>query len=288
MELIYKVKKPETIQRFIKENYIPTSILERTEKFYKIYVNQQIKSRKETVRKGDKIHFHIKDETLEDIIPQNIQLDILYEDDQILIVNKPANHKMMTSKKYPKNTLANAIVYHYKKNNISAKLHFMNRIDTDVSGIVMLAKHAFIKFLLSSKLTDGVLFTYQAIVEGDIPSKSFNISLPIGKVEGSILREVNEAGKPCETKYKVIREFGRYSLLDIEVKNKITHQIKVHLSFFEFPVVGDKYYNPNPYDVSQVLLHNHRVQFIHPITEEEIKIEAPLPEVFDTFMQTNK
>lgn len=286
MELIYKVKKPETIQRFIKENHIPTSILERTEKYYRIYVNKDIKSRKDTVKKGDKIHFHIKDEALEAIQPQNIHLDILYEDEQILIVNKPANHKLMTSKKYPKNTLANAIVYHYKKNNISAKLHFMNRVDTDVSGVVMLAKHRFIKFLLSAKLSKDLLFTYNAIVEGDIPKKSFTLALPIGKVDGSFLRQVDPDGKACETKYQVVKEFGKYSLLKIDVKDKITHQIKVHLSFFEFPIVGDKYYNSNTYDLKQLLLHNQKVTFTHPITEEVLEIESPLPEVFDTFMQS--
>src|SRR6056297_3540732 len=102
MELIYKVKKPETIQRFIKENHIPTSILERDEKYYKIYVNNKIKSRKDTVRKGDKIHFHIKDEEMEKILPQDLPLEIVYEDEQILIVNKPANMRMMISKKHQK------------------------------------------------------------------------------------------------------------------------------------------------------------------------------------------
>lgn len=85
MELIYRVKKPETIKRFIKENHIPTSILERDEKHYKIFVNNQIKLTKDTVRKGDKIHFHIKDETIEDIQPQSFQLDVVYEDEQILL-----------------------------------------------------------------------------------------------------------------------------------------------------------------------------------------------------------
>ena len=287
MELIYRVKKPETIQRFIKENHIPTSILERTDKYYKIYVNDQIKSRKDTVRKGDKIHFHIKDEEMDDIVPQNIRLNILYEDEQLLIVNKPANHKMTVSKKHPKNTLANAIVNHYKKNHISAKLHFINRVDTDVSGIVMLAKHRFIKFLLTSKASDDVLFSYQAIVDGEVPYKTFNISLPIGKKEGSILREVCEDGKPCETKYQVLNEFSHYSLMNVDVTQKIPHQIKVHMAHFEFPIVGDKFYNPNTYEVDQILLHNHKVTFTHPISEEKMVVESPLPLVFETFIKSN-
>lgn len=289
MELIYRVKKPETIQRFIKENHIPTKILQRTEKFYKIYVNNQIKSRKDTVRKGDKIHFHIQDEPMEKIIPQNIQLDILYEDEQILIVNKPANHKMMVSKKYPKNTLANAIVNHYQKQNISAKLHFMNRVDTDASGLVMLVKHRFIKFLLSDKVENEVLFKYLAIVDGDVPAKNFNISLPIAKSKDSNLRAVTEDGKECLTKYREMKQFSHFSILDIEVKNKLTHQIKVHLSYFDFPIVGDKHYNPHHYNsVDQILLHNYQVKFIHPITEEEMVVESPIPAAFDAFIDSHQ
>lgn len=288
MELIYRVKKPETIQRFIQENHIPTSILERTEKYYKIYVNDQIKSRKDTVRKGDKIHFHIQDEPLDKIEPQNIPLDIIYEDAQILIVNKPANHKQTVSKKITKNTLANAIVHYYKSNNISAKLHFMNKVDTDVSGLVMLVKHKFIKFLLSAKLNNEVVLHYKGIVDGEIPAKSFNINLPIEKQADSNLRAVSEEGKNCVTKYKVIKEFKSYSVLDIDIKHKLPHQIKVHLAYFDFPLVGDRYYNEKEYDVPQVLLHLNKITFMHPITEEEMIIESPLPEAFDAFINANK
>ncbi|MDA3931642.1 MAG: RluA family pseudouridine synthase [Tenericutes bacterium] len=283
MELIYKVKKPETIQRFIKENHIPTSILERDEKFYKIYVNKKIRSRKDTVRKGDKIHFQIIDEELEKIMPQDLPLEIVYEDEQILIVNKPVNMKMMISKKHQKETLANAIMHHYKQNKINAKLHFINRLDTDTSGIVMLVKHKFIKFLLSDKFDNEVVFKYKAIVDGEVPVKDFNICLPISIMKESNLREVSEAGKDCETKYKVVKEWKSFSLLDIEVKNKITHQIKVHLAHFDFPIVGDKYYNKNKYPVKRLLLHNSQVKFTHPITEESIIVKTELPEAFEEF-----
>ncbi|QWB99335.1 RluA family pseudouridine synthase [Mycoplasmatota bacterium] len=283
MELIYKVKKPETIQRFIKENHIPTSILERDEKYYKIFVNNKIKSRKDTVKKGDKIHFHIKDEDMEKIEAQDLPLDIVYEDEQILIVNKPANMRMMISKKHQKDTLANAIIHHYKNNDIHSKLHFINRLDTDTSGIVMLVKHKFIKFLLSDKLDNEVVFKYKAIVDGEVPVKKFNICLPIAKQKDSSLREVSEAGKDCETKYKVAKEWKSFSMLDIEVKNKITHQIKVHLAHFDFPIVGDRYYNQNKYAVKRLLLHNLQVEFKHPITEEMLTIKTDLPKDFEDF-----
>ncbi len=285
MELIYKVKKPETIKRFIVENHIPTSILERDEKLYKIFVNNQIKSTKDTVRKGDKIHFHIKDEPLEKIFPQNMKLDIAYEDEYLLVINKPANIRMMVSKKYPKNTLANAIIHYYQSKGISAKLHFINRLDTDLSGLVVLAKHQFISFLMSDKVENEALFYYQAIVDGEIPAKKFDICLPIGKKSDSSLREVTEDGKECETKYQVLKENKTYSLLDIQVKNKITHQIKVHLAYFDFPVVGDKYYNEAKYPVERILLDCYKVRFKHPINEDELVVKHDLPIEFSEFMK---
>ena len=285
MELIYRVKKPETIQRFIKENNIPTSILERDEKFYKIFVNNKIKSRKDTVRKGDKIHFHIRDEQIEPLVPQDIPLDIVYEDNELLIVNKQANQRMMISKKHTENTLANGIVNYYINNNIHSKLHFINRLDTDISGLVVLAKHKFIKFLLSDKLNNEPIFHYQAVVDGDIQASSFSISLPIAKMKESSLREISQEGKECVTSYKVIKEYKNYSLLDLKVKNKITHQIKVHLAHFDFPVVGDKYYNQNKYNLDRILLHNHKVVFTHPITDEEMSVSSEIPEIFYNFLK---
>ncbi|MFO7968526.1 MAG: RluA family pseudouridine synthase [Candidatus Izemoplasmatales bacterium] len=284
MELIYRVKKPETIQRFIKENHIPVKILERDEKHYKIFVNNKIKSRKETVKKGDKIHFHIKDEVIDEIKPQAYKLDIVYEDEQLLIVNKPANMRQMVSKKHPEKTLANAIVDYYKKNNINAKLHFINRLDKDNSGLVVLAKHRFIKFLLSEKVNNEVIFFYKAIVDGKLPEKNFVIPLPISRKKDSSLREVSEDGKECETKYKVEKEFGDFSLLDIEVKNKLTHQIKVHFAYFDSPIVGDKYYNKNKYNVKRILLHSYQAKFMQPISEEQMNIKIDLPNDFTDFI----
>ncbi|HKL47251.1 MAG TPA: RluA family pseudouridine synthase [Candidatus Izemoplasmatales bacterium] len=284
MELIYRVKKPETIKRFIKENYIPTSILERDDKHYKIFVNQQIKSTKDTVRKGDKIHFHIKDEIMDKIIGQAFPLDVVYEDDQLIIVYKPANVRMMITKKHPKNTLANALIHYYQKNNIQSKLHFINRVDPDISGLVVLAKHKFIKFLLSDKVNNEVIFDYQAIVSGQVPVKSFNICLPISKTNNSNLREVSEQGKECETNYRVVKEFKKFSLLNIQVKNKITHQIKVHMAHFDYPIVGDKYYNPEQFSVDRILLDGYKVSFKHPITEEDMIIKHPLPKAFSEFI----
>jgi 23S rRNA pseudouridine1911/1915/1917 synthase len=285
MELIYKVKKPETIKRFMTENNIPTSILQKDEKNYKIFVNNEIKSRKDTVRKGDKIHFLLEDEGLNNNIkPEDIDLEIVFEDEYLLVVNKPVNMLMTISKKQPSHTLANYLVGYYKKNNINSLIHYVNRIDREACGLVVVAKHRFIKFLLSNKIDNELQFSYKAIVEGKLDVKDFDICLPIAKKDKSFLREVAEVGEECSTKYHVEQEFKNYSLLDVKVTGKIPHQIRVHLSYFSHPIVGDKLYNKTDHQTN-LLLFCYETVFLHPITEKEVQISLDLPSTFIQFIK---
>lgn len=288
MELIYRVKKPETIKRFMTENNIPTSILQKDEKNYKIFVNNEIKSRKDTVRKGDKIHFLLSDEGLnKNVEPEDYDLDIVYEDEYFLIVNKPINMLLTVSKTNPSHTLANYLVAHYKKNNINNMIHYVNKIDRESSGLVVIAKHRFIKFLLSNKVDNELQFSYKAIVDGILDAKDFDICLPIKKQEGSYIREVvQDGGEDCSTKYHVEKEFKQYSLLDLKVIGKVTHQIRVHLAFFDKPIVGDKIYNKHEHK-EPLMLVCYQTNFNHPVTEEKINVQLDLPKRFQEFMKVN-
>lgn len=287
MELIYKVKKPETIKRFMTENNIPTSILDRSEKNYKIFVNNEIKMRKDTVRKNDKIHFVLADEGLnKNVKPEEFKLDIVYEDDYLLIVNKPANMLLNASKVHPHHTLANYLVDYYMKNNINNSIHYVNKLDREASGLMVVAKHRFIKFLLSEKLNNQLSFDYKAIVEGKMPVMNFDICLPIKKQDESFKREVAESGgEDCSTKYTVEKEFKNYSLLKLEVTGKLPHQIRVHLAYFDRPVVGDKVYDSSIQD-RDLMLFCYKTSFVHPITELEVKVELDLPDSFKDFIKT--
>ncbi|MFA7076199.1 MAG: RluA family pseudouridine synthase [Candidatus Izemoplasmatales bacterium] len=289
MELIYRVKKPETIKRFMTENNIPTSILQKDEKNYKIFVNNEIKSRKDTVRKGDKIHFLLEDEGLnKNVKPEDYNLEIVYEDESIIIVNKPSNMLMTVSKTNPSHTLANFIVGYYSKNNINNMIHFVNKIDRESSGLVVIAKHRFIKFLLSNKVDNELQFSFKAIVDGVLDVKDFNICLPIKKQDDSYIREITEeGGEECTTKYHVEKEFRNYSLLDLEVTGKVPHQIRVHLAFFNKPIVGDKIYNKHEYP-QPLMLVCYKTSFIHPVTEQPIDARLDLPKHFIEFINTSK
>lgn len=286
MELIYKVKKPETIKRFMTENNIPTSILQKDEKNYKIFVNGEIKSRKDTVRKGDKIHFLLEEEGLnKNVQPEDFDLEIVYEDEYLLVINKPENMIMTVSKSTPLHTLSNYILGYYKKIELNNMVHFINKIDRESSGLVVVAKHRFVKFLLSNKLDNELQFSFKAIVDGILDVKDFDICLPIKKQDDSFVREVVEAGgEECSTRYKVEKEYKNYSLLDVQVTGKVPHQIRVHLAFFGKAVVGDKIYNKHEYPVP-LMLCCYKTSFVNPVSEKEINLELPLPKHFTEFLK---
>ncbi len=285
MELVYRAKKPETIARFIHENNIPLQLIVKEEKHYQIFVNKVHKKRSDTVKKGEKIHFLIVDEGLDKRIkPEPMELNVVFEDEYLLVVNKPSNMQMMISKSHMTGTLANGVCQYFVEKGINSKIHFVTKLDKEASGLIVIAKHKFIKYLLSNKTDNAVQYQFKAIVEGILDLKENEIPLPIQRLEGSVVREVSESGEECLTHYKVTKEFDNYSLLKVTVKNKKAHQIRVHFSFFGFPIVGDELYNKSKHGVSEILLFCDRVKFIHPITDKEMDLELELPQSFQQFI----
>jgi 23S rRNA pseudouridine1911/1915/1917 synthase len=281
MELIYKVKKPETISRFMQENNIPSKILEIEDNKQKIYVNGELKTRKDTVRKGGKIHFFINDEVRDPRIKsEDVKLEIVYEDSYMLIVNKPNNVQMMISKAHPSGTLANAINNYYEENDIKAKIHYVTKLDREASGLIVIAKHKFIKYLLSND--NSITYHMKIIIDGILDLKESIIPLPISRVDGSILREVSEHGEECLTNYKVLDEFKGHSLVEVWIKDKLAHQIRVHFSYFFAPVVGDKLYGKEPKE--ELMMYCNKLDFKNPITEEPIHMELIEPKHFKEFL----
>jgi len=284
MEMIYRVKKPETIQRFMKENNIPSKIMELENNRPKIEVNKKSKSRLDTVKKNEKIHFFVKDEPLDKTIkPQDLQLKIVYEDPYMLIVDKPSDMQMMVSKAHKTDTLANGLNYYYFKHKISAKIHYVTKLDREASGLILVAKHRFIKYLLTQHKEEAITYYLKAIVEGKLELQESCIPLPVARMEGSIKREISEKGKECSTNYKVIKELKDYSLVDIWIQNKLAHQIRVHFAYFFAPIVGDLLYGKGKGE--KLMLHCYKMDFIHPITEERIQFEVEEPDYFTSFLK---
>lgn len=288
MELIYRIKKPETIQRFLHESNVPFKIIESVDGKHKIFINQTQKTLKDTIKKGEHLHVFINDEDLDSRIkPEKRTLEVAYEDDYLLVVNKPANQQIMVTKAHLTGTLANQIQQYYKDNNILSGIHFINRLDKESSGLILLAKNRFIKYLLSGKSDTDITREYYAIIDGILDVKRNCIELPIGKIENSIKREVQISGEECSTTYLVMKEFRHFSLVKVLSETGRSHQIRVHFSHFSFPIVGDDLYNKSRYSVNQMLLFSSKLKFIHPILDQEVDLELELPAAFTKFMKEN-
>lgn len=287
MELIYKIKRPVAIKIFLHECNVPAKLIKVLKGKQLIKVNNEFRSYQDTVKKGDTLRVTIPDEEIDmTIAHQDIPLDIVYEDEYFLVINKPYDMAVMVTKSHMEGTLSNALCYYYDQHEIHSKVHLVNRLDKDTCGLLIVAKNRFIKFLLSDHIKTTIDRQYYAIVDGILTAKSGTIDLPIGKPdEESMIRAVMENGADAVTEYKVIKEFIRFSLLKITLETGRTHQIRVHMSHFNYPIVGDSLYNPHFKPDEKMLLCSYRVAFNHPITGQPLNFEIDMPDNFKSFMK---
>ena len=212
-----------------------------------------------------------------DYIPTEYKLDILYEDDYLLIVNKPA--KCIIYDANQNDTMANYIAYHYMINDLSYKVRHVHRLDYDTSGCLVYAKDIITHACLNKMIEDGTFKRYYlAIVENRLAKKEGIIDLAIGKdrhINGKMI--VSKTGKKAITHYKVIKETTKYSVVSLKLDTGRTHQIRVHMATIKNPLLGDSLYG-SKVSKDRVLLHSHIVEFIHPINKNKISIECPKPE----------
>jgi 23S rRNA pseudouridine1911/1915/1917 synthase len=287
MELIYKMKKPASIKDFLKENEIPLKLIVIEKNKFLIKVGTELKTKEDTVKKGDTLTIAIQNEEPDPkIVPQAAPLDIIFEDPYLLIVNKPAGQPMMISKSASGITLANAIAYYYTTIHHVGKIHYVNRLDKEASGLVVIAKHRFIKFLIAENAANPFKHEHQAILEGVLDKKDGCIDLPIGKrEEDSLVREIMENGEECQTEFRVIQELPRHTLIKITAETGRTHQIRVHFAYFDYPIVGDHLYNKHARANDPFLLFSSKVMFKHPISNQTVDEELALPDEFRAWMK---
>ncbi len=239
----------------------------------------------------------------EKILAENIPLKILYEDDVVIVVNKPAGMNTIPSNLQQAGSLANALLYHYQQIELHATIHIVTRLDRDTSGIVLIAKHRHIHHLLSlAQQKNQVKRQYEAFVHGEI-SEQGSIIEPIGRKTDSIIeREVRPDGKYAHTAYEriAVHEMGEQQLLTGQVEpideatsdrhltefshvrlqlfTGRTHQIRVHLSHIGHPLIGDDLYGGSTNHMKRQALHCCKISFVHPVSGQEIEITAALPE----------
>lgn len=230
----------------------------------------------------DELLIKLPEET-SNFMPQPIPLFPVFEDNDLLILNKQPGLIVHPTKGHPVNTVANALMYYMEQNNQSWKIRFVNRLDMDTSGLLVVAKNAFCQneYTIQSK-ANQVKKTYTAIVKGIIEEDNGTIDLPIGRPDPvDVRRGVMEDGSPSVTHYKVLERFERYpyTMVELLLETGRTHQIRVHMSHIGHPVLGDHLYGgENVNFIERQALHASRLAFTHPITKEPLNLEAPLPD----------
>lgn len=200
---------------------------------------------------------------------EEANLDIIYEDDYILIVNKPKNLATIATSAHYNHNLGSQVLYYFSQNNINSKVHFINRLDKETQGLVLIAKHQYIHNLFSKNVK--IIKKYRCIVS-NIPKEKYSIiDLPIGKKDGEIKRFIDfENGKKSITEYHLVEVKDNHALLDITLHTGRTHQIRLHLASIGCALVGDSLYNNNK--DGDFFLQSYYLEFIHPITKKIIKI----------------
>ena len=263
------------IQELIKENYVFVNNI-NVKQSYKLELNDEIV-----------LYFKVVESL--DVKPQNIPLDIVYQDDSIAIINKPAGMVVHPSAGHKDNTLVNALLYHIKDlSGINGKFRpgIVHRIDMDTSGLIAIAKNDEAHKFLAEQLKDHTMSRdYYCLVKGILSSKRGIIKTLIGRDKKNRLKMsvVNDNGKEAITEFEVVKTYNdKYSLVKCHLQTGRTHQIRVHMNFIHHPIINDPLYGENnkiAYKSAQ-LLHAFELTLIHPVTKEKMTFNAPLPKHF--------
>ena len=233
------------------------------------------------VKNGDILTVHIQEpESSPNIPPVKLSLDIVYEDEDIVVVNKPAGMPVHPSLNNYENSLANGLMYYYQEQGKPFIFRCTNRLDRDTSGLTVVAKHMVSSSILSSMgMRHEITREYLAIVRGALNPSEGTIDAPIGRTGSSLIeRKIDfENGERAVTHYRVVEEQNGHSLVSLILETGRTHQIRVHMKYIGHPLVGDYLYNPDMEYIDRQALHSHRLSFTHPVTGEKMEFTAPLP-----------
>ncbi len=251
----------------------------------RIFVNDVAVKMNKTVKKGDIIKINLEKEESQNIEPEKMEIHIVYEDEDILVVNKKPFMVVHPTKTYQSGTLANGVINYFKESGQNSIVRLVSRLDMNTSGLIIIAKNQYSHGMLSKAMSENkVEKRYLAITHGIFKEKQGTIDLPIYRPEGienGTRRIVDERGQRSITHYKVINEFSDSSLVECRLETGRTHQIRVHLSHLGHPIYGDVLYGhgDNEQDlIERQALHAFALKFKSPRTEKELYLKTELPD----------
>lgn len=217
-----------------------------------------------------------------DFIPEPIAVNPVYEDNDLLIINKQPGFVVHPTKGHPVHTMANGIMQYMLDTNQSFKIRFVNRLDMNTSGLLVVAKNSHSQDELTKQMKENIIQKrYVALVKGIVEKDKGTIDAPLGRPDPErVERGVMEGGYPSVTHYTVLERYSKgYSLVELLLETGRTHQIRVHMSHIGHPVLGDHLYGgENPWLIERQALHAYKLSFNHPVTGEFMELEAPMPE----------
>ncbi len=254
-----------------------------------VLVNGKLPKASYKTKLGDRVEIEILEPKETNLEAQDIPLDIVYEDDDILVVNKQKGMVVHPGNGNLDGTLVNAVLNHCKGNlsGIGGEIRpgIVHRLDKDTSGLIVIAKNDKAHISLSKQIQDRkVKKIYTALVRGVIPEDTATIDMPIGRSNTDRKKmAVRKDGKEAITHIKVVKRYEKYTLIRVKIDTGRTHQIRVHMAEIGYPVVGDEVYSngKNEFNVHGQMLHSTSLDFVHPITGKQMHFEAPLPKYFE-------
>ncbi len=262
-----------------------------------VFINGKVASKSDKPQVGDEVTVNLPDPQPYDVLPQNLNLDIVFEDDDLLVVNKPKGMVVHPAAGNFENTLVNGLMYHCKDklSGINGVLRpgIVHRIDKNTSGLLIVAKTDNSHNFLSEQIKEHS-FTreYEAVVYGNVKQDSGTINAPIGRhpVKRKQMAVTSTASRNAITHYEVIERFGDFTHLKLRLETGRTHQIRVHMAYLGHPVAGDDIYGPKKVITSLggQCLHARKIGFIHPATNKYFEFTSELPEYFDKFLKQLK
>lgn len=288
MKLTYQVKTNEqTINQILQnELQISSRLLYKLIKMQKILLNNKICDTRSMANAGNIITIDLNyEEDNYNIVPTQMNLDIVFEDDWLLIINKPAGIAIHPSILHYSDSLCNGIRFYFDKIGLKKKVRPVNRLDLNTSGLVVFAKCEYIQECLISQMKNNEFKKeYLAVCNGIFDKKFGTISLPIARKENSIIeRCISENGQPSTTHYEVIKEFNNYSLVKCILETGRTHQIRVHMAAIGHPLIGDDLYGSISDLIDRQALHCYNLQFVHPVNNNVLNFYGELPIDFKIF-----
>ena len=277
------------ITTVLKQHFkISTNLIKDLKKYKEgIQVNGEHKRVVDFVAKGDILKITIRDTASENIVPTDIQLDIVYEDEDVLVINKLPNMPTHPSMGNYENSLANGVMYYYKSKGEERVFRAVNRLDKDTSGLMAVAKNSYIHARLGEEIQKKELKRkYMCIVCGDVEHDG-TVDAPIRRADGSVInRIVAPDGQRAVTHYRVIKRYGEYTLLEMKLETGRTHQIRVHMAYIGHPLVGDWLYGTEDHNIAKrQMLHSCYLCFTHPITGQIMEFKDEMAEDMRAFIE---